>query len=125
MTKPLISRLLLENSNKSTKQASKTLEKESVPDWSVEGSFIQWETPLKSKDIKEQARQITSLKDTDFTTYRVLFKKITKGLNQKDFVITQHELRIKQLEARVVQLEPRKRRKVQTSPNSRFVGIQA
>ena len=29
------------------------------------------------------------------------------------------------MEARVVQLEPRKRRKVQTSPNSKFVGIQA
>ena len=83
-----MNRLLLENSNKSTKQASKALEKEAVPDWSIEGSFIEWETPLKGKDIREQARQITSLKDTNSATYRVLFRKVAKGLDQKDFVIT-------------------------------------
>ena len=81
MAKPLINRLLLENSNKSTKQASKALEKEAVPDWSIEGSFIKWETPLKGKDIREQARQIISLKDTNSTTCRVLFRKVIKGLD--------------------------------------------
>ena len=35
------------------------------------------------------------------------------------------EYRIKQLEAKVEQLQPRKRRKVQASPNSKFVNIQA
>ena len=35
------------------------------------------------------------------------------------------ELRISQLEARVEQLEPRKRRRVKTSPNSRFADIRA
>jgi hypothetical protein len=125
ISKPLMSRLLLENSNKSTKQASKTLEEELAPDWSVDTSFIEWETPLKGKDIREQARQIMRLGDADPTTCRVLFRKVAKGLDQKDFVIAQYELRIKQLEARVVQLEPRKRRKVQASPNSKFVGIQA
>jgi hypothetical protein len=102
MSKPLMNRLLLENGNKSAKQASKTLEEELVPDWSVEGSFIKWETPLKGKDIREQARQITRLGDADSATCRVLFRKVAKGLDQKDFVITQHELRIKQLEARVM-----------------------
>jgi hypothetical protein len=120
-----MNRLLLENSNKPTEQATKTLEKELGPDWNVEGSFINWETPQRSKDIREQARQITKLGDTDTATCRVLFRKVAKGLDQKDFVIAQHELRIKQLEARVVQLEPRKRRKVQTSPNSKFVRIRA
>ena len=55
----------------------------------------------------------------------MLFRKIAKGLDNKDYVIAQHELRIKQLEARVLQLEPRKRRKVVTSPNSKFVDIEA
>ena len=55
----------------------------------------------------------------------MLFRKVGKGLDDKDYVITQHELRIKQLEARVLQLEPRKRRKVITSPNSKFVDIEA
>jgi hypothetical protein len=33
-------------------------------------------------------------------------------------------MKIKQLESRLVQLEPRKRRKVQASPNSKFVKIE-
>ena len=58
-------------------------------------------------------------------TAKVLFRKVSKAWDQKDLVITQHELRIKQLEAKVIQLKPRKRRKVRTSPNSKFVGIEA
>ena len=123
VSKPLINRLLLENSNKLVDQAPKTLEMELAPDWNVDGSFVSWETPHKGKDIREQARQVVKLGDVDSATSRVLFRKVAKGLDEKDFVIAQHELRIKQLEARVVQLEPRKRRKVQTSPNSKFVGI--
>lgn len=33
-------------------------------------------------------------------------------------------MKIKQLESRLVQLQPRKRRKVQASPNSKFVTIE-
>ena len=83
-------------------RAPKTLETELALDWNVESSFINWETPHKSKDIREQARQITGLGDADPATCRVLFRKVVKGLDEKDFVIAQHELRIKQLEARVL-----------------------
>ena len=55
----------------------------------------------------------------------MLFRKVSKAFDQKNLQIAQHEHRIKQLEARVLQLEPRKRRKVKASPNSRFVGIEA
>ena len=65
------------------------------------------------------------LKDTNILTCKVLFKKVAKGLNKKDFVISQYKLRIEQLEARVQQLELRKRRKVKTSLNSKFTGIKA
>ena len=54
----------------------------------------------------------------------MLFKKIAKGLNDKDFIIAKQERKIQALEARVVQLEPRKRRKVRTSPNSKFANIE-
>ena len=88
MSKLLMNRLLLENSNKLTKQASKTLEKELGLDQNVDGSFIDQETPQKSKDIIEQARQIKRLRDIDLTTRRVLFQKVVKGIDQKGFVIT-------------------------------------
>ena len=125
MSKPLINRLLLENSNKSTEETSEASNKELVPDWNLDGSIIAWETPQKGEDIRQQAREITRLKDVDSSTYRVLFRKVAKSLNDKDFVIAKYELRIKQLEARVEELKPRKRRKVRTSPNFKFVGIRA
>ncbi|KAF4636748.1 hypothetical protein G7Y89_g1343 [Cudoniella acicularis] len=52
-------------------------------------------------------------------------KKIIKGFDEKDYALAQAELQIMQLEARVEQLEPRKRRKVRTSLNSKFAGIRA
>ena len=55
----------------------------------------------------------------------MLFRKIAKGIDEKDFAIAKHERRIQELEAKVEQLEPRKRRKVKTSPNSKFAGIEA
>jgi 4-hydroxybenzoate polyprenyltransferase len=125
MSKPLMNRLLLENSNQQDKQALKTSRGELALDWNLNGSIIDWVTPQKSEDIRKQAHQILALKDTDSSTCRVLFRKVAKGLDDKDFTIASHELRIQQLEARVEQLEPRKRRKVQTSPNSRFAGIKA
>ena len=123
MAKPLMNRLLLENSNKAIEPALALLRKRLLPDWNEESASIAFQTPQKSDDIRQQARQITGLEIGDRVTARVLFRKVAKGIDQKDFVIAQHKLRIKQLEARVLQLEPRKRRKVQTSPNSRFANI--
>ena len=120
-----MSRLLLENSNKSVVLTLKTSSQVLVLEQNQDCSYIIQETPKKSKDIRGQAYKIIELGDTDLSTRRVLFRKIAKGFDEKDFVITNYELRIKQLEARVEQLEPRKRRKVKTSPNSRFANIEA
>ena len=40
MSKPLMNRLLLKNSNKQVTRAPKTLEEELVLDWNVDSSFI-------------------------------------------------------------------------------------
>jgi hypothetical protein len=40
MSKPLINRLLLENSNEQVTRGPKTLETELAPDWNVDSSFI-------------------------------------------------------------------------------------
>ena len=58
-------------------------------------------------------------------TQRVLFKKITKGFDKKDFDLRQANMRIQELEAKLEQLKPRKRKKVQTSPNSKFATTRA
>ena len=123
-SKPLLNRLLLENSNKPVEQTLITSGKDLVLKQNQSKSLILQIIPKKSEDIRVQALQITGLGEADSTTTRILFRKVAKGLDEKDFVIAQHELRIKQLEARVQQLQPRKRRKVQTSPNSKFAGIE-
>ena len=119
-----MNRLLLENSNKAAEQTSETSVKDLVPKQNQDQSLVAFKTPQKSADIREYTRQITGLKIADLITTRVLFRKISKGLDDKDFVIAQYERRIQQLEARVVELQPRKRRKVVTSPNSKFADIE-
>jgi hypothetical protein len=87
ISKPLMNRLLLENNNKSVEQTPGISRKRLIPEWNQDRSLIPWKTPQKNKDIREQAKQITGLEITDPTTIRVLFRKITKGLDKKDFVI--------------------------------------
>ena len=123
--KPLMNRLLLENSNNKEQESRKRKADEPVPEWNADQSLFEGKTPSKAKDIRQQVYSISQLGKADPPTARVLFRKISKVVDQRDFVIAQHELRIKQLEARVQQLEPRKRRKVKTSPNFKFVGIEA
>jgi hypothetical protein len=57
--------------------------------------LVTFKTLQKSEDIRDYTRQITGSKITDLTTTRVLFKKVAKGLDDKDFVIIQQERRIK------------------------------
>lgn len=123
MSKPLMNRLLLENSNKRADNASETSRNVKAPEWHTSNSIVEWGTPQKSADIRLQARQITGLGTLDLSTSRMLFRKVAKGIDQKDFVIAQQERKIKQLEAKVIDLQPRKRRKVETSPNSRFATV--
>ena len=87
MSKPLISRLLLENSNKPADLSLETSEKVLVPEQNQNRSVIELQTPKRSEDIREQARQITELETVNSATARVLFRKVAKGIDQKDFVI--------------------------------------
>jgi len=120
-----MSRLLLENSNNSEGEPGKRKAEQPIPKWNVDQSAFKVSTPKKLEDVREQVHMISQLGKASIPTARLLFRKVSKAVDQRDFVIAQHERRIQQLEARVQQLEPRKRRKVRTSPNSKFVGIEA
>jgi 4-hydroxybenzoate polyprenyltransferase len=128
MAKPLLSPLLLENSNKLVQtpgHALKGISGTKRLDWTAETSAVIWETPRKAADLISQARLAQSLKASGKATQRQLFRKIAKGFEEKDSLLTDAQLRIQALEAQVKALEPKKRRKVQTSPNSKFAGIEA
>jgi hypothetical protein len=61
--------------------------KDLVPELNQARLFIPWEILLKNQDIRQQARQITGFETTNSATTRVLFRKIAKSLDNKDFLI--------------------------------------
>ncbi len=61
----------------------------------------------------------------DLSTQRLLFRKIIKGFEEQESVLASHELRIQSLEVQLEKARPQKRKKVKTSPNSKFADIKA
>ncbi|KAM4067331.1 DDE superfamily endonuclease [Hirsutella rhossiliensis] len=87
-------------------------------------SQIAWSTPRRPKDLKVQVLQFNQL-DDDVLTKKLLFKKITKGFDEKDGLLAKAQLQIQALETQLEAVRPKKRKKVETSPNSRFANIEA
>lgn len=125
MTKPLMSRLLLKNSNNEVLLSNSEVNYNPLIQLDIESSFVLWETPYKASDIQKYKDTIIQNKTLNLATQRFLFRKITKGFDIKDYKLLEMENRIRKLEYRLDQLAPRKRCKVRTSPNSKFVGIKA
>ena len=128
MAKPLMSRLLLENSNESKKKANNSTAAPETPttsrSWLLETSQVAWSTPRRSKDLKLQVLKFSQLED-DVSTKRLLFRKITKSFDEKESLLAEAQMRIEALETQLEAARPRRRKKVKVSPNSRFVGIAA
>jgi 4-hydroxybenzoate polyprenyltransferase len=125
MTKPLLSPLLLENANGVSTTLSEAQEDLPIIDWTEETSDVVWETPKGAKDIHQSLARFHKLKDSNTSTRRLLFRKIAKSISLKDTQLASQELKIKELEAEVEVRRTQKRRKVETSPNSKFVNIKA
>jgi 4-hydroxybenzoate polyprenyltransferase len=121
MAKPLLSPLLLENSNlkKDTLQATQSFNGPSVID-SLQEVLS---TPRKSTEIKAQVARFQMLEDSHPSTQRLLFRKIIKGFEEQESVLADNGHRIQSLEVQLEKARPRKRMKVRTSPNSKFVDI--
>jgi len=58
-------------------------------------------------------------------TQCLLFKKIMKRIDKKDYELGKANMKIKKLEKRLKQLRLKKRKKVRTSSNSKFVTTHA
>ena len=128
MAKPLMSRLLLENSNQAKKSAEKsTIAPKTLAtnrSWLLETSQIAWSTPRRSKDLKFQVLKFCQLED-DASTKRLLFRKITKGFDAKETLLAKALMQIEALETQLEAARPKKRKRVKASPNSKFVDITA
>jgi len=123
--KPLMSHLLLENSNKSKEKPSKMQNTpSSASQLLLDSSQVLWSTPRKSKELRDQIQIFTKL-DTDQSTSKLLFRKITKAFDEKASLLVTAERRAEQLESQLEATRPKKKKKVRTSPNSKFVNVQA
>ena len=82
------------------------------------------ETPRRGADLKRAFSTMENSHDTNTRDNRQLIRKITKGFDEKDYLLAAQEERIKALEARVEACQPRRRKKVKLSPNSRFASME-
>ena len=129
MAKPLMSRLIVGNATpgqltpgiSGTQANSTTWITSQSRDFS---SAVAWTTPKKAQELKDQLRTLVSLDAGDHTA-RLLFRKVQKAYDSKDFELAKAQARIKDLEAQLEDVRPRKRKKVKISPNSKFADIRA
>ena len=126
ISKPLLSPLLLKNNNqrrKSTKDLGiGTPRKPIISPLIEETSIISFKTLEHNRDIRETLTLFTQL-ESDSSTNRLLVRKIEKSFNHQLFENTHSKEKIKALEAQLAATNKRKRKKVETSPNSRFANI--
>jgi hypothetical protein len=100
MAKPLMSPLLLENSNITKEppgqasQASQSSNNGSEVDCMQITRF----TPKTSTELKAQAIKFQKLQEQDHSTQRLLFRKIIKSFEEHECVLADYELKIQSLE---------------------------
>lgn len=120
-----MSPLLLENSNKSTDPTLLKPQETLIQPLEVSSNSIELQTPKVRKDLYQQIRTLASGSHDQLPTQRLLFKKVIKKINEKEYKLRKANMKIKELEERLEHLRPRKKRKVQTSPNSKFTTTRA
>ena len=131
MAKLLMSKLLLENSNKPVLE-EKDDEEALVPitpkprnlDFSEDMTEVVWETPKRSACLQRQLRQFQNLKEPSTITTNLLARKLAKGYDIKDLALAQAQTKIHKLQKEVEILRPKKRKRVLPSPNSKFIRIE-
>lgn len=93
MAKPLMSRLLLENSNNTTnidQQLGSTLSLASGPSSQlvVMACEVEFATPQKKTDLPSHLNNL-AIRRQDLSTRRLLFRKVEKAFDQKDYRLAQ------------------------------------
>lgn len=128
IARPLMSPLLLENTINTSSRTDPILERalgsKPIQQWDVATSAVTWSTPRKAVDLEGQLAQYSQL-DQPSSTQRLLFRKVKKGFEEKDYQLATLQSRVEVLEQQVEAIKPRKRKRVQISPNSKFTGIEA
>jgi 4-hydroxybenzoate polyprenyltransferase len=129
MAKPLLSIQLLENTKKAAARAKMddTTRKrriELVTPVPISIKKVVLSTPRASREIRT-LHGFFDEGNHSIATQRLLFRKVEKGYDEKDWQLKMALRENELLKARLEAMAPVKRKKVETSPNSRFVNIRA
>ncbi|KAK1510587.1 transposase [Colletotrichum abscissum] len=109
-------------SNDTTNAGQTTANTTKVVDWTSAASVVDWSTPRKASDLCGQLKLFTELRP-DHHTQRLLFRKVKKAFSEKSFLLASSQQQVRVLEARVKRIAPRKKKSVQTDPNTKFANI--
>ena len=120
-----MSPLLLENSNKSTNLTLSKPQETPIQPPKVFNTSIELQTPKVRKDLYLQIRSLASESHDQVPTQRLLFRKVIKEINEKKYELRKANIKIKKLKEKLEHLKSKKKRKVQTNPNSKFATIRA
>jgi 4-hydroxybenzoate polyprenyltransferase len=128
MAKPLMSRLLLENSNKVAsivEQLAPTQTSVSGPPGkaSVLNQGVEFATPQKKTDLRNHLKNLATQKQAD-SARRLLFRKVEKAFDQKDSQLARLQQENEALKTQLEVARPSRRKKVVTDPNSVFATIE-
>jgi hypothetical protein len=125
MSKPLMSRHLVKNNS-----APNALNTPITPiePLSARGARLEHyghtvpyiSTPRKARELRALFRPTGKPTPTE----RILFRKVEKAFDQKDFRLATLQRRVDELEATVERLKPSKRRRVVPDPNQVFADIE-
>ncbi|OAQ57469.2 transposase [Pochonia chlamydosporia 170] len=116
-----MSRPLLSKSLKSATQPLKEITQE-TPQMCTKQQNDLLQTPQRGSQIFDYIPQLLRPKDID-PTARQLFRKIRKGIDDKNMQLVEAEQKIQSLQRQIDHQKPRKKRKVIHDPNRKFANI--
>ncbi|KAK0368620.1 hypothetical protein CLIM01_14028 [Colletotrichum limetticola] len=122
LSNPMVSSSPATPLNDTTNAGQTTANTAKVVDWTSAASVVDWSTPRKASDLCGQLKLFTEL-SPDHNTQRLLFRKVKKAFSEKSFLLASSQQQVRVLEARVKRMAPRKKKSVQTDPNTKFANI--
>ncbi|KAL7917952.1 hypothetical protein ACQKWADRAFT_305438 [Trichoderma austrokoningii] len=111
MAKPLLSRLVIPEP---TEVVITPKTSESTARKKKEVSFIEFNTPQRSQDV----RNIINSININSPRTRLLLRKVGKQLDRKNTIEATAEAKIRNLQRQVDSFRPKKKQKVEENPNS-------
>ena len=117
--------MLLKNNNKSINLTLSKPQEMLIQLPKVFNILIKLQILKMRKNLYLQIRFLASKSHNQVLTQRLLFRKIIKGIDKKKYELKKANIKIKKLKKKLKHLRPKKKRKVQINPNSKFAIIRA